>query len=188
MIEELDELQDSPELDGDQEAETTEEESEEAKSEEELTVDDYKKLQEKADKLEKANKDLYQRAKKAEAKAKEVKAEPLKNNAEQEDKVTKADVEILFLQDKGLDDEEIQQLRKIQAGEKATGKSISLIEAQKDPLFVAYKERKGAEDKKRKAQLGASGGGGSAPKEKKMTNEEHKTFAQTKAQEYLANM
>jgi mRNA degradation ribonuclease J1/J2 len=52
---------------------------------------------------------------------------------------------------KGMEDEDLAQLNKI-----AKGADISLSEAQKDPLFVAYLEKREQEKKSEKARLGAS--------------------------------
>ena len=73
---------------------------------------------------------------------------------------------------KGMDDENISQLKAI-----AKGKDISLLEAEKDPLFVSYFEKVQKEKKSEQAKLGASKG--STYKETKpefksgLTREEH---------------
>jgi hypothetical protein len=73
---------------------------------------------------------------------------------------------------KGMDDENISQLKAI-----AKGKNISLLEAEKDPLFVSYFEKVQKEKKSEQAKLGASKG--STYKETKpefksgLTREEH---------------
>lgn len=73
---------------------------------------------------------------------------------------------------KGMDDENISQLKAI-----AKGKNISLLEAEKDPLFVSYFEKVQKEKKSEQAKLGASKG--STYKESKpefksgLTREEH---------------
>ena len=71
-----------------------------------------------------------------------------------------------------MDDENISQLKAI-----AKGKNISLLEAEKDPLFVSYFEKVQKEKKSEQAKLGASKG--STYKESKpefksgLTREEH---------------
>ena len=73
---------------------------------------------------------------------------------------------------RGFDDELLAQAHKI-----AKGAGISLLEAVKDPLFIAFEEKQKAEKKKQKAQLGASNGSGkSAPKQAPKDPEEHKKF------------
>lgn len=73
---------------------------------------------------------------------------------------------------KGMDEENLSQLKAI-----AKGKNISLLEAEKDPLFVSYFEKVQKEKKSEQAKLGASKG--STYKETKpaftpgLTREEH---------------
>lgn len=112
------------------------------------------------------------RAKKAEAKAKELetatKPKPkLKTN--QEPVFTREEA---ILVAKGLDESDLDQLHFI-----AKGKDISLKDAQEDELFVAYQEKKQAEQKRAQAQLGASNGSGRTQQQgvkANMTAEEHK--------------
>lgn len=56
---------------------------------------------------------------------------------------------------RGYDDESLNQIQVI-----AKGKGISMLDAEKDPLFVSYKEKKESEAKAEKAKLGASKGSG----------------------------
>lgn len=58
---------------------------------------------------------------------------------------------------KGRSEEDLDLLHTI-----AKGKGISLLEAEKNPLFTAYEEKKAEEEKKEKARLGASKGSNSA--------------------------
>lgn len=73
---------------------------------------------------------------------------------------------------KGMDDEALNQLKVI-----AKGKGVSLLEAEKDPLFTTYFEKVQKEKRAEQAKLGASKG--SAYKETKaefkpgLTREEH---------------
>lgn len=73
---------------------------------------------------------------------------------------------------KGMDEENLSQLKAI-----AKGKNISLLEAEKDPLFLSYFEKVQKEKKSEQAKLGASKG--STYKETKpaftpgLTREEH---------------
>lgn len=106
--------------------------------------------------LEKAKKAISQltaRAKRAEDEAKknkipsDTKAQPnLTNTLSREEAVLIA---------QGYDLETLNQIQVI-----AKGKGVSLLEAEKDPLFVSYKEKKDAEAKAEKAKLGASKGSG----------------------------
>lgn len=106
--------------------------------------------------LEKARKAISQltaRAKKAEDElrnfktSKETKADSnLTNTLSREEAVLIA---------QGYDLETLNQIQVI-----AKGKGVSLLEAEKDPLFVSYKEKKEAEAKAEKAKLGASKGSG----------------------------
>lgn len=73
---------------------------------------------------------------------------------------------------RGLSDEAIEQAKVI-----AKGKSISLTEAIKDPLFLLVKNDLDEKEKKEKAKLGASKGSGESQEESEinsgMTREEH---------------
>ena len=96
-----------------------------------------------------------------------------KEESKANDSLTKEEV-VLFA--KGFEEEDLDKLKFIQAGYKATGKEISLKDAQQDEMFVAYLNNKEAKQKSEKAQLGTSSGGGfSADKEgKPLTRDEHK--------------
>lgn len=146
--------------------ELTEETSEEETT---LTVEDYKKLERK-------NKELFERAKKAEALVKEVKetkkpAETLKTN---ETPVSLSREEAILIA-KGVDENVIEQASLI-----ASAKGISLNDAMKDPLIEAYTENIKAREKREKAQLGASNNSGvyvnkgDLSQRVGMTEEEHK--------------
>jgi len=130
-----------------------------------LTVDDYKKLEAK-------NKELYQRAKKAEGEAKELKAKSLtKTNQEQSGTVTKNEIQKMLLQEKGISDVVLEEAETI-----ARAKGVSINEALKTPAMVALVEKVNAEAKRAKSALGASGGSGSGGDKFKqgMTEEEHR--------------
>lgn len=86
---------------------------------------------------------------------------------------------------KGIPDDEIAVLKKIQAGEKASGNDLPLSKVLEDPVYIAFKESKEAKSKAEKAQLGASGGSGNhVNKEIKqdMPRDEHKKMVE----EYLS--
>jgi hypothetical protein len=74
---------------------------------------------------------------------------------------------------KGMSDEELNQLKVI-----AKGKGVSLLEAEKDPLFTTYYEKVQKEKRSEQAKLGTSKG--SSYKEEKpkftagLSREEHK--------------
>lgn len=75
---------------------------------------------------------------------------------------------------KGMDDSDLEQLQVI-----AKGKGISLIEAQKDSMFIAYKEKADKERIKTKAQVRGSKGSGYVETTKPvgdMNREEHIAF------------
>lgn len=109
-----------------------------------------------AEELEKARKAISQltaRAKKAED---EVKKSKVSDNTKAEPNLTNTlsrEEAVLIAQ--GYDLETLNQIQVI-----AKGKGVSLLEAEKDPLFVSYKEKKDAEAKAEKAKLGASKGSG----------------------------
>ena len=85
----------------------------------------------------------------------EVKPQPI-TKAESPPPTDSVTPEDLLRTTKGYDDDALKELKAI-----AKGKGISLINAQNDPLFVAYLEKQEAEKKKRAAQLKASTGSGS---------------------------
>jgi len=99
-------------------------------------------------------------------------------------------VDLRLLQRDGATEEDIAKLRIIQAGAKAMGKNISLVEAQQDELYKAYEDKKKSEDKRAKAQLTPNGSTRSAAQEKvqKMTDEQHAAYAKEKAEEVRRNM
>ena len=105
------------------------------------------------EKARKANAQILARAKRAEEEVKkfkasgETKAQPNLNNVLSREEA--------FLIAKGYDDESLNQIQVI-----AKGKGISMLEAEKDALFVSYKEKKESEAKAEKAKLGASKGSG----------------------------
>lgn len=116
----------------------------------------------------------HARAKAAEAKAKELKAQ-LK--ALQEQKQTNAPIqsEELRLIARGLSDDEIDQAKVI-----AKGKDVSLTEALKDPMFIAFQKEMKENERKEKAKLGASKGSNQSEDalayKPGMTTDEHKAL------------
>lgn len=121
------------------------------------------------DKLKESNRRLFERAKKAEAKLKDVKPAEVKptSNATQS-----VDSEELKLIARGLSDEEIEKAKVI-----AKGEGVSLTQAIKSDLFVLYQDKLKSDAKKEKAKLGAASGSSSAKDESfkpGQTRDEHK--------------
>ena len=141
-------------------------------SEEVETSDDSNEdtvaLQTKLDEALKAKSELTARAKKAEEalKASKETPQPLPTNNQQLP-------EELKLIARGLTDEAIDKAKII-----AKGNDISLQEALKDDMFIAYQAKVENEKKKADAKLGASKGSGETPSKSGfksgMTKEEHK--------------
>lgn len=150
--------------------------------------------------LAKTNSQLFARAKKAEGfeqvdgkwVKKEKRAEPPKE-PKPEEPANAVTIDLLderLLQDKGMSSEDIAKLKFIQAGAKAQGRNISLVEAQQDELFKAYRANKEAEDRSQKAQIKPGGGSRSEAIKKvaEMSEEDHKKLAEEKANEVLSSM
>lgn len=122
------------------------------------------------------NKKLFARAKKAEELLKQTKAQdsqPKKVNINNKEKDYLTREEAILIA-KGLDESALDNLKVI-----AKGKGISLLEAQKDPMFEAFNAKLEEANKQKKAQLGASKGSGLQRPEKsvaEMTPEEHKAY------------
>lgn len=114
---------------------------------EEDVQEDVDALKERLKKTEEANKRLYARLKEKKPQA-EVKKETKQDTTNEY--LTK-DEAILIA--KGMDLEDIEYAKLIQKGAGST-----LKEALENPLFQAYTKQKEAEEMRKKAQLGASGG------------------------------
>ena len=125
---------------------------------------------EDTEKLKEANKRLFERAKKAEAEAKELKT---KAKAQPEVQPAQVDSDELRLIARGLSDEEIEQAKVI-----SKGKGISLVDSLKDPMFISYQKDFKEQQRKEKAKLGASKGSSQEDEQpivkSGMTTEEHK--------------
>ena len=150
--------------DVDKDLENTEEETEE-QSEEETNVDV----------LNEKNKNLFARAKKAEAELKKIKKVDSSKEAEAKDTsseyLTKDEAVLIA---KGMELEEMEQLKLIQKGMGGT-----LKEALESPLYQGYTKQKAVEDKRKKAQLGASSGSGEKEvgfDKEDITAEEHRAL------------
>jgi len=140
-------------------------------SEEDETSDDSNEdavaLQNKLDEALKAKSELTARAKRAEDALKALKANPpLQTNDQQ------LSSEELRLIARGLSDEAIEKAKII-----AKGNDISLQEALKDDMFIAYQAKVAEDKRKEDAKLGASKGSGETQQESGvksgMTREEH---------------
>lgn len=125
-------------------------------------------------KLQEQNKKLFERAKTAEAKLKEVKTNLPKTDEQQ----TNTDIlsrEEAILIAQGMQAEDLDELKAV-----AEAKKLSLLKAKETPLFQGYLEKIEAERKKEKAKLSASKGSASVKEEKslvEMTREEHLAYA-----------
>lgn len=130
------------------------------------TVEDFKAL-------EKKNKELFERAKKAEALAKEAKGKPLIKEIKETPTGLTREEAILIA--KGVNEDVINQAALV-----AKAKGVSLMDAMKDPLIEAYASKLKADEKREKAQLGTSKSGGSRgdngdlSQRVGMTEEEHR--------------
>lgn len=130
---------------------------------------------EDTDKLRESNKRLFERAKKAEAEAKLLKAERLK--AEEQAKAptsTNADVlsrEEAILIAQGMNSDDLDELKAV-----ASAKKLSLLKAKDTPLFQGYLEKLETERKKEKAKLSASKGSQTHQEKSTsdLTEEEHR--------------
>lgn len=154
------------------EEEETEEvvESDEAESEAEV-VEEEVDWKERALKAERAIENAKKKSKRAQKTVtRETPKEDLPSNSLSRDDVA----EMLYIKE-GYSEEAIDELKAI-----ARGKGISMPEAEKTPVFQAYKREADAKAKRQEAQLKASGGSGAGRKKKdfsdKLTPEEHKAL------------
>ena len=141
------------------------EETFEEEEETTLTVEDYKKLQQK-------NKELYERAKKAEALAKEVKSKTIiKNNETQPSSLSREEA-ILFA--KGYTEDEVELANKL-----AKVNGINVLAAVEDDYLKAKRNERLRKEKSEKASLPASNGVGRFKTDKsvgEMTEDEHRDY------------
>lgn len=78
---------------------------------------------------------------------------------------------------KGYNDEDIAVLNVI-----AKGKSVSVLQAEQDPMFALHLEKKAAEERKASAQLGASrGSNDTGTRKEPVTREEHQEMWKEKS-------
>lgn len=118
-------------------------------------------------KLQETNKRLFERAKKAEAEAKALKAsqpkqqKPASQPAPKTEPPSSLSVEETVLRANGMSPELLKQLKAV-----AQVRGIGLIDAQADPIFVAVKEKLEKEQKQKEATLPASKGSGTSKPKK----------------------
>lgn len=158
---------------------TETEEEAEAETEEEETPE---QLKARLSELEEKNKKLFERAKKAEMK---IKAKSNQTNKGLSESEIDNRVEKILLKRDGMETEDVELLEKIQKVAKLDGKDITLTDAQNDPLFQSYKEKKDREDRRRRAQISNSSGGNAINRSKPLTAEEHKADTMKAAQQLL---
>jgi len=184
--EDIETSENNEELESNEELEENEEELEETEDEsQEEETDEEELSQEEYDKLKEKNKQLYARLKKLETKKVSKKEQPNKSNKQNTDLEEAMDVR--FLKRDGFTDEDIDKLRVIRDGYKSLGKEITLVDATNDDLFKGIVERKKQEEKRSKAQLGASSKNFMS-KKSKMSDEEFEKYRQDKSKEFLKSM
>lgn len=150
----------------------------------EWTTDDAANAQKATKTLQFQKKHFQEKAKTN--KETKVEAKPLITNTEQPINVLE-EMDKRFLKNDGVTDEDLDQLKFIQAGLKAQGKEVTLMEAQSNPLYKAYQETKVREAKKVNAQL-ISNGSGVFKDGKEMSAEERAAAQDEKAKELLNQM
>lgn len=163
-------------MDEETQEETQEETSEQAEeatssSEEEPEGSD---LAEQLELERKAKQQLTARAKKAEARLKEVEEKYKSSTETAEEKTASPDVDERVLKANGMSDDLLKELKAV-----AQVRGVGLIEAQADPVFQGIKENYEKETKAKEASLGASKGSGQAKPKKSFTTpnlsrDEHK--------------
>lgn len=144
-----------------------------------LTLDDTEDVEALKTKI--AEKDTFARQVLARAKKAEAELKVLKGNKPAEATQTLTpnapateELEVLILKSQGMSPELIETLKKVS---QATGKT--LLDTQKDEVFITIKEKMEATEKSAKASVGASRGSGKVTKVKDIntpgiTTEEHK--------------
>lgn len=143
----------------------------------ELEIDDSEDADAQQEKTysESEFKSVLARAKKAEAKLKETKAEP-KPTQDISAKPADEEIQATVLRAQGMSDELLKELKVI-----AKVRGTDLLTAQTDPIFGVIKDRLEAERKASEARLGASRGSQTAKPKKDvssrgLTDEEHKNL------------
>jgi len=129
------------------------------------TVEDYKDLERK-------NKELYERAKKAEALAKAKKEAVLKKETNETPSTLTREEAILYA--KGYTDEEVDLANKL-----AKVNGTTILKSIEDEIFKVKYESRLKKERSEKASLSPSGGSGRFKSEKnpgEMTREEHEAY------------
>lgn len=147
--------------------------SEETQGEVDGNQEDAVDLKEKLAKLEEEKRHLLARAKKAEAQAK-----AKRTDLETPDVPSSESVDERILKANGMPDELVKELKRV-----ARFNEVDLISAQKDPMFLAIKEKFEKEQRDKEASLGASKGSGVGKPRKdfttpNLTAEDHKRLWQ----------
>jgi len=147
----------------DLEEEDTEEDDQEEVAEPEVDVRESQEF-----------KDVLARAKKAEAELKTLKVKKAPAPQEINNALSAEDVDKKILQSQGVSEDLIEKLERI-----AQINGTSVLAAQSDPIYIAMKQQKEAEEKNAKASLGASKGSGQVKGRKttatpNLKDEEHK--------------
>lgn len=130
-------------------------------------TDDVDALKEALEKERIAKQQILARAKKAEAEAKELKTKANEKPSQNiNNTLTAEDVEVKILKAQGLSEDEISYLKKL-----AVINQTTIIEAQNDDIYQAYKNKKQEAEKAEKAKLGASRGSGTVKQSKTVSSE-----------------
>lgn len=125
-------------------------------------TEDVESLREMLERERTARQQITARAKKAEAELKTYKAPVQKPvQAQTTNNLTSEDIEAKILKAQNVSDEEITYLRKL-----AAFNGVSLLDAQNDDMFVAFKSKREQELKSERAKLGVSSRSGQHKQEK----------------------
>lgn len=143
-----------------EDVETSENNEEQEDSNEEESNENSEENSE-VEELKQKNKDLFERAKKAEALAKQFKKPTNKTNVSEEDLIRTARIA------SQLDDDDLEMLSSLNG---------TMQEKLENPLFKAYKESKARKSKSESASLKPSGGATATKAKPNMTAEEHKAW------------
>lgn len=171
------ETTDSPK--GTEDTETVETETEEVEDPETIEADPAETDKQKIERLDVANKKLFARAKKAEGFVQDSDGNWIKKPKTEAAPTTRTStastptVEETVLLVNGMPEELLAELKVI-----AKVRNVSLVKAQKDPIFVAVKDKFEKDAKQRDAAVGSPrGSGGMKPKKDfntpNLTREEH---------------
>lgn len=138
-------------------------------------TEDVEMLREQIERQKIANQQILARAKKAEAENKSLKGAKSDQSTQTTiNNLSSEDIEVTILKAQKVSEDEITYLKKL-----AKLNGTSIIEAQSDEIFTAFKAKKEATEKSERAKLGASRGSGSIKKEKEintpgLTDQDHK--------------